>query len=107
MSGKSDSEDWVRVKSADGFSFLVKRKVAVRSGTLKNMLDEHHSFAEAAQKTCNIEERSLVIEKLLEYISWKATYEHAPAKEEIPDFLERIPPEVVLELLSAADFLEA
>ena len=30
-------EDWVRITSADGHSFLMKRKIA--SGTLKNMLD--------------------------------------------------------------------
>ncbi|KAI0047892.1 POZ domain-containing protein [Auriscalpium vulgare] len=94
-------DDWVRVTSTDGFSFLVKRKVAVKSGTLKSMLDEDMKFAEAAHKTCTTDNRSVVTEKFLEYIAWKATYENAPPKEEIPDFFERIPPEVALELCAS------
>jgi|ERR1700722_3942980 len=30
---------WVRITSNDGYSFIVRRKVAITSGTLKNMLD--------------------------------------------------------------------
>lgn len=41
---------------------------------------------------------AVVTEKLVEYLSYKATYEHAPPKEDIPDFYERIMPEVALEL---------
>lgn len=33
-------EDWVRLVSADGYSYLVKRKSAVMSGTLRNMLGD-------------------------------------------------------------------
>jgi elongin-C len=39
-----------------------------------------------------------VTEKLVEYLAYKATYEKAPQDEEIPDFLERIEPEIALEL---------
>lgn len=35
---QKDSE-WVRLQSTDGFSYLVRRKVASASGTIKNMLD--------------------------------------------------------------------
>ena len=31
-------------------------------------------------------------------MQYKHTYENAPAKDDIPDFQERIPPEVALEL---------
>lgn len=31
-------DDWVRLTSTDGFSFMVKRNVATASGTLKSML---------------------------------------------------------------------
>ena len=31
-------EDWIRIISQDGYTFLVKRKVANVSGTLRNML---------------------------------------------------------------------
>lgn len=41
MSAAAPSQDdWIRVTSRDGFSFIVKRNVVFRSGTLRNMLDE-------------------------------------------------------------------
>ncbi|KAH9067868.1 BTB/POZ protein [Lactarius vividus] len=102
----SSQDDWIRITSRDGFSFVVKRNVALHSGTLRSMLDERHSFAEAVQKVCPIDERAAVAEKFVEYLAFKATYENAPPNEDLPDFSERIAPEIALELLSAADYLE-
>ena len=34
-----EQSEWVRLQSSDGFSYLVKRKVAEASGTIRNMLD--------------------------------------------------------------------
>lgn len=42
--------------------------------------------------------RGIIVEKLCEYLQYKYTYENVPPKEDIPDFLERIQPEIVLEL---------
>jgi hypothetical protein len=39
-SGGEKQDDWVKITSSDGYSFLVKRSVAAISGTLKNMLSE-------------------------------------------------------------------
>ncbi|PCH41925.1 transcriptional elongation regulator [Wolfiporia cocos MD-104 SS10] len=102
----SDS-DWVKLVSRDGHSYLIPRKVAIGSGTLRNMLSAESNFAEAASNTCFIDERAIVVEKLCEYLFYKALYESVPQKEPIPDFQERIPPEVALELLMAADYYEA
>ncbi|KDQ55505.1 hypothetical protein JAAARDRAFT_159534 [Jaapia argillacea MUCL 33604] len=100
-------DDWVLITSADGFSFMVKRKVAMTSGTLKNMLNTESNFKEAVSNTCEMSEtRGAVVEKLCEYMAYKAQYEQVPPKEDIPDFTERIPPEVALELLVAADYYE-
>lgn len=73
-------DDWIRVTSRDGFSFIVKRNVVFRSGTLRNMLDERRTslhmplltlmpyptlpppldnFTEAVQKVCPVDERYL------------------------------------------------
>ncbi|KAI0281768.1 BTB/POZ protein [Russula aff. rugulosa BPL654] len=93
----ASQDDWIRVTSRDGFSFIVKRNVVFRSGTLRNMLDEH-SFTEAVQKVCPVDERAAVTEKFVEFLAYKATYENAQPNEEIPDFLERIAPEIALEL---------
>lgn len=103
----ASQDDWIRVTSRDGFSFIAKRNVVFRSGTLRNMLDERHSFTEAVQKVCPVDERAAVTEKFVEYLAYKATYENVQPNEEIPDFIERIAPEIALELLSAADYLEA
>jgi hypothetical protein len=37
--GEQQQPEWVRLQSLDGFSYLVKRKVAEGSGTIRNMLD--------------------------------------------------------------------
>ena len=44
MSSSTPSQDdWIRVTSRDGFSFIAKRSVVFRSGTLRNMLDERRT----------------------------------------------------------------
>jgi hypothetical protein len=43
MSSTQQPDDWIRVTSRDGFSFIVKRNVVLRSGTLRNMLDERRT----------------------------------------------------------------
>ncbi|CAK5274294.1 unnamed protein product, partial [Mycena citricolor] len=102
----SSGNDWVRVTSEDGHSFLVRRKIAEVSETMRDMLDSSGEYAEAKTKTCPVQQRAVITEKLLEYMAFKAHYERAGAKEEIPvmEFTERIPPEIVLELLLAADY---
>ncbi|EKM48322.1 uncharacterized protein PHACADRAFT_167536 [Phanerochaete carnosa HHB-10118-sp] len=104
MNGKSP-EDWIRLISTDGYSYLVQRKVAVMSGTLRNMLN--NDFAEAASNTCPINERGIIVEKLCEYLQYKHTYENALPRQDGPDFTERIPPEIALELLVAADYYDS
>jgi transcription elongation factor B subunit 1 len=44
--------------------------------------------------------RGLIVEKILEYMTFKAHYETVGPKEEVPvhEFMERIAPEIVLEL---------
>jgi len=45
--------------------------------------------------------RGAVVEKLCEYMVFRSYYENDGLKEEVPvkDFMERLPPEVALELL--------
>ncbi|KAF8904956.1 BTB/POZ protein [Mucidula mucida] len=108
MSGSADSaNDWVRIISSDGFAFVVKRSIANISGTIRNSLDMESGFAEASAKTYTATDRGLIVQKLIEYMCFKAHYQHSK-KEEVPihEFIERIPPEIVLELLLAADYLD-
>ncbi|KAF9070501.1 BTB/POZ protein [Rhodocollybia butyracea] len=101
-------EDWVRLASNDGYTFLVKRRVADMSGTIKNSLDTSGGFAEAGTRTYRSQERGIILQKMIEYMAFKAHYSNVGPKEEIPihELMERMPPEVVLELLVAADYQE-
>jgi transcription elongation factor B subunit 1 len=45
-----------------------------------------------------ISSSAAVVETLLEYLTYKSIWEKSSGKEEIPDFMERIAPEVALEL---------
>lgn len=105
---EAPENEWVRIESNDGFSYLVKRKVAETSGTMRNMLDPNGGYAEAQTKICNVDERGIVTEKLVEYMCFKAHYQTVGPKEDIPvqEMQERIPPEIVLEVLLAADYQE-
>ena len=39
----NEEDGWVRITSSDGYSFLIKRRMANASGTLKNMLNADSS----------------------------------------------------------------
>jgi len=108
LADQTEDDQWVRLTSTDGFSFMVRRKVATASGTLKSMLSRDSNFSEAVSNTCSISERAVVLEKVCEYMAFKTYYDNAGANTEVPvhEFLERIQPEVALELLLAADYLE-
>ena len=139
-------DDWIRVTSRDGFSFIVKRSVVFRSGTLRNMLDERrtspprclfvlhrqrdlfspprqlrrgHTKSLSRRRKVPILQaflhllrflnpnglRAAVTEKFVEFLAYKASYENVQPNEEIPDFFERIAPEIALELCVSESFL--
>lgn len=50
--------------------------------------------------------RSAVLEKVVEYLEWVHKYMDASEGTRIPDFEKTIPPELALELLITADFLD-
>lgn len=50
--------------------------------------------------------RAAVLEKVVEYLEWNNKYKDASEGTRIPDFQKNIPPELALELLMTADFLD-
>ncbi|KAK7062654.1 elongin C [Paramarasmius palmivorus] len=104
---EASGEDWVRIVSNDGFSFLVKRKIAQMSGTIASSLDMSSGYSESETKTYNASnDRGIIVQKLLEYMCFKAHYSNTKRKVPLNEFMDRIPPEIVLELLLAADYHE-
>ncbi|KIV98692.1 uncharacterized protein PV09_09520 [Verruconis gallopava] len=101
MSEKKVSE-YVTLVSCDGFEFIIRRSAACIAKTLNRMLDPANGFQESIENRCYLESISGVcLEKVCEYL-----YYHEKNKDarDVPDM--EIPPEICLELLVAADFLD-
>ncbi|GAA5917483.1 hypothetical protein JCM8208_004451 [Rhodotorula glutinis] len=99
----ADQPDWVTLVSADGHRFILPRSAALGSDFLSNTLSA--DFLESATGVVRLPEmRAEVVEKVCEYLVYKERYK--ATKGEIPDFKERVKPEIALELLMASDYLE-
>jgi len=94
---------YVKLVSSDGHEFIVKRRYALTSGTIKAMLSGPGQFAENETNVVNFREiPSHVLERVCVYFTYKVKYTNSST--EIPEF--QIAPEVALELLMAANFLD-
>jgi len=99
----ADDEETVKLISADGHQFVVDRKAALVSGTIKSMLSGPGTFTEQALGEINFREISTpILEKVIQYFYYKLRYTNSTT--EIPEF--PIEPEIALELLMAANFLD-
>lgn len=94
---------YVKLISSDGHEFVVKRQHALASGTIKAMLSGPGQFAENETNEVNFREiPSHVLQRVCIYFTYKVRYTNSTA--EIPEF--PIAPEIALELLMAANFLD-
>ncbi|XP_034825838.1 elongin-C-like isoform X1 [Maniola hyperantus] len=94
---------YVKLVSSDGHEFIVKREHALTSGTIKAMLSGPGQFAENEANEVNFREiPSHVLQKVCMYFTYKVRYTNSST--EIPEF--PIAPEIALELLMAANFLD-
>ncbi|VVC26672.1 SKP1/BTB/POZ domain,SKP1 component, POZ domain,S-phase kinase-associated protein 1-like [Cinara cedri] len=94
---------YIKLISSDGHEFIVKREQAIMSGTIKAMLSGPGQFAENETNEINFREiPSHVLQKVCLYFTYKARYTNSPT--EIPEF--PIQPQIALELLMAANFLD-
>ncbi|KAL9539385.1 hypothetical protein MBANPS3_010292 [Mucor bainieri] len=125
--------EYVKLISSDGFEFVIHREAAIRSGTIKNMLcgpglfatrknprdpaavniaykfnSENPSITRSHLETSSkrsiykIDDEASILEIVCRYLYYKWQYEGSTT--EIPEF--KVDPEVVLETLMTADFLE-
>ncbi|KAG0418127.1 hypothetical protein HPB47_005102 [Ixodes persulcatus] len=94
---------YVKLISSDGHEFIIKRNHALTSGTIKAMLSGPGQFAENETNEVNFREiPSHVLQKVCQYFTYKVRYTNSST--EIPEF--PIAPEIALELLMAANFLD-
>ncbi|CAG0885877.1 unnamed protein product [Cyprideis torosa] len=94
---------YVKLKSEDGHEFIVKREIALTSGTIKAMLSGPGTFSENESNEIRFREiPSHVLQKVCMYFQYKVKYTNSST--EIPEF--QIAPEIALELLMAANFLD-
>ncbi|XP_062943805.1 elongin-C-like [Cynocephalus volans] len=94
---------YVKLISSDGHEFIMKREHGLTLGTIKAMLSGPGQFAENKTNEINFREiPSHVLSKVCMYFTYKFRYINSST--EIPEF--PIAPEIVLELLMAANFID-
>ncbi|CAN0339755.1 unnamed protein product, partial [Ascophyllum nodosum] len=95
-------QEFVKLVSAEGAEFWVDRKCAMVSGTIKAMLSAG-GLREAASGQVHFAEISTpILEKVIQFVYYKVRYTNSASR--IPEF--HIEPELALELLMAANFLD-
>ncbi|GAA5826708.1 hypothetical protein JCM11251_002863 [Rhodosporidiobolus azoricus] len=99
----AEETPWITLVSSDGHRYILPRSAALGSGFIKDTLST--DFAESKTGVISLpEQRAEIVEKVAEYLLYKEQY--SQKKGEIPDFKERVKPEIALELLMASDFLD-
>jgi len=98
-------EDTVKLISAEGFEFVIDRKAAMVSNTIRNMLNSTGSFQEVSSGEVRFPEISTpILEKICQYFHHKLRYSIPPNQKDVPEF--KIEPEIALELLMASNYLD-
>lgn len=97
-----DGPTYVKLVSAEGHEFFMDREIAISSSkTIRLMLEG--SFREAQDNVIRFPDiASYTLERVVQYLHYKA--QHSNSSSRIPEF--PIEPEVALELLVAAKYLD-
>ncbi|KAK6540403.1 hypothetical protein TWF694_009202 [Orbilia ellipsospora] len=104
MADAVDDQGSLTLISNDGFQFVLPKKTAFASKTIRNMFNKNSGYIEAKENCVKFEEmNAIMLEKVCEYFCYKEKFQGV--KGQIPDF--HIRPEMALELMTIADFLEA
>lgn len=90
----------VKLISAEGHEFFIDRRCAIVSGTIKQMLSGQ--FAESRGEVKFPEIPAVILEKVIQYLYYKVRYTNSVMR--VPEF--EIEPELSLELLMAANYLD-
>jgi len=100
MAKEDVASQYVKLVSAEGHEFIIDRKCAMSSGTIKAMLEG--SFSENCGEIKFPEISTPILEKVVQYVYYKMRYTNSHVR--VPEF--EIEPEIALELLMAANYLD-
>ncbi|KAI5809351.1 BTB/POZ protein [Pyronema omphalodes] len=99
----AEDQTSVILESGDGFQFIVRKSAASKSPAIRSMLDKKNAFVEAVENRIVFKNITApVLEKVCQYFYY---YEKYKGQEYCPD-PDFITPELALELLCVADFLD-
>ncbi|KAF0441498.1 POZ domain-containing protein [Gigaspora margarita] len=78
---KNTSSEYVKLISSDKFEFIIKRDIALFSGTIKNMLSSPGQFMESEQNTIHFRDikygfQQLIINSILQYLMFQIILVH-------------------------------
>jgi hypothetical protein len=98
----SEEAKYVKLVSAEGHEFFLERKIAIASSnTIRTMLEGQ--FRESKENVIRFPDISgYILERVVRYLHYKAQHSHSTTR--IPEFV--IEPEVALELMIAAKYLD-
>jgi len=95
-----EQEEYVKLVSAEGHEFILPRRIALVSKTMRAMLEGN--FREAEDAVVQFPDLSAhVLEKVIQYLHYYVRYNNSTSR--IPEF--KIEPEISLELMVAANYL--
>lgn len=97
-----EGDKYVKLISSEGLEFFLERKVAMAgSGTIRTMLEGQ--FRESNENLIRFPDiAGYILERVVRYLHYKA--QNSQSTTRIPDFV--IEPEVALELMIAAKYLD-
>mmetsp|Transcript_17009 Transcript_17009/g.28079 ORF Transcript_17009/g.28079 Transcript_17009/m.28079 type:complete len:118 (+) Transcript_17009:131-484(+) len=98
-----DNLETVTLVSAEGHEFIVEKRAAMVSNTIKNMLNTPGEFVEKSGGKIDLKDISTpILEKVIQYFYYKMKYTKSQVP--IPEF--KVEPDIALELMMAANFLD-
>jgi transcription elongation factor B subunit 1 len=100
MDGSGETGPLIKLISAEGHEFYVHKKCAMVSGTIKAMLAGQ--FAESRGEVHFPEIPGIILERVVQYLYYKVRFSNSSQR--VPNF--NIEPEMSLELLMAANYLD-
>jgi transcription elongation factor B subunit 1 len=96
------SQPFVKLISAEKHVFVIERRVACVSGTIRTMLSSS-GFVEGGKGEIEFPEIStLALERVIEYFHYQIKWHSS--RDPIPEF--SVEPEMALEVLTAANYLD-